>query len=58
MYVPFGETKDEKQEFKTCKCGLVQRERRRSSESGMNQRRGGGVDKVADGRAEEDLGVT
>ena len=55
MYVLFRKTKDGKQDLKTGKCRLVQRGHRRSSESGMNQGRGGGVDKVADDRGTEDL---
>ena len=57
MYVAFREIKGEKQELKTGKCRLVRRGRGRSSESGVHQKGGGNVEKVADDRGGGDLNV-
>ena len=55
MYVLIGKDRAGEQELKTCNCRAVQREHGRTSESGMNQRGVGSVDKAADGRATEDI---
>ena len=58
MYVLIGKDRAGEQELKTCNCRLVQEEHRRTSESGMNQRGVGSVDKAVDDRSTEDLDET
>ena len=58
MYVLIGKDRAGEQELKTCNCRAVQREHRRASESGVNQRGVGSVDKAADDRATKDLDET
>ena len=58
MHVLIGTDRAGEQELKTRNCRLAQTEHRRTSESGMNQRGVGCVDKAAGDRATEDLDQT